>query len=201
MGIIQKSTHFTRKFSSTSAISLIETVWEQPVLAANGTLGSNEELAVESSSEYGSYSAFKAFDNTTSTIWAFASGVSTGTLIMYTVKPTRVSYYSITNHPATASSHYFSIPRTGAVYGSNDNSTWTKLCDWSSEADYSATWTLTVGSHDFYNYHKLEVTSSNRNYCSGANEISINATYLSSGQPAWWGAWAAQNEHKWAIKY
>lgn len=146
-----------------------ETTWTQPVLSANGTLGSSS-FAVYASSEYSSgYAAWKAFDGSTNTYYEAASSATTGQFIFYNPLPLKVTTINITNR----NSNYYQI-KGGTVYGSNDNSSWTSLCTFSGSHSSGATWAIDVNSSSFYYYYKIDITSADGGFA--AVKMQITAT-------------------------
>jgi len=147
--------------------------WTQPVLSANGTLGGNS-FAVEASTTLSGNPAWKAFDGDTSTPWNAAANTVTGYIILYHPTGIKISEIACYRSASSSTSNY---PTAGAVYRSNDNSSWTKLCDWNNGVS-NAWYTINVNSNNFYKYYRLNITTSNITwaYATGWNEIQITAT-------------------------
>lgn len=147
--------------------------WSQPILSANGTLG-GLSFAVAASSEGGSsYAAYKAFDNA-DTSWR-STGCINNYMIFYNPIKLKVSSISVLNHRTESN---YAMP-AGSVYGSNDGTTWYKLCDFTNSVQASnTTWTITVNAAVGYKYHKILCTANNSNGLIRVHEYDIVALAL-----------------------
>lgn len=67
--------------------------------------------------------------------------------------------------------------RSGNVYGSNDNSSWTTLKTFTNtNVTAGDSWTIAVNSSDYYKYYKISGTANSGG--PSIQEIKITATYL-----------------------
>ena len=125
-----------------------------PYLTYNGTMG-KDKFAAKAITEYSSsYQAYMAFDNSTSSQWASSGTQNPSWISFYNPKPLKVSSLEMRNR--TSAENFTG----GSVYGSNNNTTWNKLCDYSTTiTSANAYWNIPVNSPDFYNYYKIEGTS------------------------------------------
>lgn len=139
--------------------SYIEKQWKQPVLTANGTLG-------------GSSFAVKAKDyqsNSDATVsgdawYAFAgskkywrSATNPSYIIIY--NPIALKINKIYCTAGNTSTNSWGTLKSGTISGSNDNSSWTKIKDFTNNT--FGAYTITVNSPAFYKYYKLEGTANN----------------------------------------
>lgn len=152
--------------------------WSQPILSANGTLG-GLSFAVAASSEGGSYAAYKAFDNA-DTSWR-STGCINNYMIFYNPIKLKVSSISVLNRRTELDHHTesnYAMP-AGSVYGSNDGTTWYKLCDFTNSVQASNTrWTINVSAASGYKYHKILCTANNSNGLIRVHEYDIVALAL-----------------------
>lgn len=162
----------------------VDVSWTQPKLSANGTMGGSS-FACHANSEYSSsYAAWHAFDGvkSSSNAWIINNPPSNKYITAYSPTPIKVSKINVYNRNA------YSV-KAGAIYGSNDNSTWTTLKSFSNSTTASGkTWTITVNATDYYKYIKLNMTSGvyakKAHTCIG--ELTIIATYQSSSYTHYW---------------
>lgn len=140
----------------------IEASFSQPTLSANGTLG-GESFACAANNE--TLPAYCAFDNNTSTSWA--GNTSTGDyMIFYNPNALKISTLSIYNGAEGITAW--------TLYGSNDNATYTLICNGTSPVN--ATTNTTVNSYQYYKYHKIVGTAYSTR--SRFYSINITATYI-----------------------
>lgn len=160
----------------------IESVWVQPVLTENGTLGGTS-CAVSGTQYSADFACYKAFDdNTTTSQWVSGNGLSLPQdLIFYTptaIKPSKFTFQnsSITEGPNS--------PKVFEIFVSNNNSDWTSLGTFTNSVNTSdgALWSKEVTCDNFYKYIKFHVTQTNyaENNLVCFRNISITATYVPS---------------------
>lgn len=165
------------------ATSATDMSWGQPTLSANGTLGGNS-FAVAANSEHitGGYSnyAWKAFDKNDSTMWTAGNNNSYPyTVTIYNPTPLKVSSILMSNRTDVSYT-----ATSGSVLGSNDNSSYTTLCNWTnSTTGKKARWTINVSSSNYYKYYKISIATATytSQYTTGAMQIDLTATYQGSG--------------------
>lgn len=138
--------------------SNIKKQWKQPVLTANGILGGSS-FAVsakdfEQNSDANSGDAYYAFAGN-GKYWR--SKTSSSYIILYNPIPLRINklYCSAYN----TSTNSYGTMASGTISGSNDNSSWTKITDFTNKN--FGTYTIMVNSPSFYKYYKVEGTCSN----------------------------------------
>lgn len=125
-----------------------------PVLTSNGTMGGSD-YAVSASSEYSSsYSPYHALDGSSSTWWASQNFDNNAYFTFYS--PSAICVKQI-----TYSSQGDNYAKFLDVWGSNDNSNWTKLVDTygATSAFASIDMSSNVAS---YNYYKIACTTLNQ---------------------------------------
>lgn len=155
----------TRKYYKTVDVPAEYTAWTQPVLSANGTMGGTT-FAVAANVQTnvsGVRYAWYAFDNNASSYWR---GNSTGWISFYNPVPLKVASIQWV--------YFYSYPKGGTVEGSNDNSQWVKLCDWTNSA--AANFTITVNSTTEYKYHRVNITGVNKDVIHCV-KLNITASY------------------------
>lgn len=185
-GTITMDADKTLTCTGTYSTTTQEITWSQPVLTSNGTLGGTNELAVQASSQYSTFYAWKAFDGneTAGNVWATGSGYPQ-TMLMYTYKPIKVTSFTIVNR-----SGYNGAFTSGSVYGGDTSSTSTTLVSsWSNSTTSSAgRWTINVNSPSFLHYHKISFASGT--WASGMRaqeaEIYINAKKQQTSYTYYW---------------
>lgn len=193
-GTVTMNADKTLTATGTYSTSTTETSWSQPTLSSNGTIGSSS-FAVQASSEYSTYYAWKAFDNTASTAWAVQSAGSTSlpaTMLIYSSTPIKVSSITITNR-----SGYNIGFTSGSVSAGNTSSASTVLVSsWSnSNVTSGSSWNIRVGSSNFYNYHKITVTGfNNGTYRPQCVQIDLNAKKQQTSYTFYWNIdWYVRN--------
>lgn len=152
----------------------VETAFVQPVLSANGTLGGASFAVYSSSVLSAGCEMYKAYDNNTSTYYHSASGLPT--LKFYNPAPLKVSELTFTNDSTPG--YYI----TGfSLYGSNDDSIYTLIGSYTnSNGTGGASWSKSISNTEFYNYYRINITSTTGNtYCSFA-ELDITAVYIAT---------------------
>lgn len=141
----------------------VEATFSQPTLSSNGTLGGASFACTANTEPYGA--AYCAFDNNGGTSWA--ANQSTGDyIIFYNPNALKISSLSIYNGTEGITSW--------TLYGSNDNATYTLICNGTSPVN--TTTTTTVNSYQYYKYHKIigtDYSTRSRFY-----SINITATYI-----------------------
>ena len=167
----------TRTFN-VSTIPSSETTWEQPIITSDGTMG-GDSFACAASSEYtAEYGAWRCFDGVTSTMYYRSSGVLPQWIGWYNPNPLKVTNIAFKNNTAQASQS----PTSGSVQGSNDNSTWTTITNFTnSETAAGATWNIDLsGNTNFYNYYRLNIdTNYSPNTVAICHELTLTATQSS----------------------
>ena len=138
--------------------------FEQPVLSANGTLG-GDSFAVAASSQHanipgGAWNAFNGTNTGVNDCW-HSSGVNNEWFTFYNPLPINVTKLTITNRNATASGDWHMVG-SGTVYGSNDNSNWEELVEFTNPNTTTdcgnASWDIDLSSNNkSYKYYKLQV--------------------------------------------
>lgn len=142
----------------------VDNEWIRPNISANGTFGGNNFAVSHSAGDEGA-SAYKAFDGNASTFLMGFSNPAKDDIIMYNPVPIKVKQLEVVN----VSSQNSGIT-SGAVYGSNDGSSWTKLTTFTNtNVTAGSSWTINLNSNNkYYKYYKLQVTGTNI-YNSGNN--------------------------------
>ena len=158
-----------------------ETAWTQPVLTANGTIGTTAELAVTASSQYSSNEApWKSFKSATNDQYSWVSStISTPqTYTLYTYKPIKIASISIKNKTYST----MEMMKDFKLQASNNNSTWVDLYSGTNYNNTSgSTWSFTVNSTNYYQYHRFYITTTNdptSPYVVALGFPTITATYL-----------------------
>lgn len=138
--------------------------FEQPVLSANGTLG-GDSFAVAASSQHanipgGAWNAFNGTNTGVNDCW-HSSGVNNEWFTFYNPLPINVTKLTITNRNATTSGDWHLVG-SGTVYGSNDNSNWEELVEFTNPNTTTdcgnASWDIDLSSNNkSYKYYKLQV--------------------------------------------
>ncbi len=138
--------------------------FEQPVLSANGTLG-GDSFAVAASSQHanipgGAWNAFNGTNTGVNDCW-HSSGVNNEWLTFYNPLPINVTKLTITNRNTTTSGDWHLVG-SGTVYGSNDNSNWEELVEFTNPNTTTdcgnASWEIDLSSNNkSYKYYKLQV--------------------------------------------
>ena len=141
--------------------------WTQPVLTANGVLG-GDSFGVLARSEYSSnYSAWKAFDGSTTSGWEEAGATDTAWYIFYTPNP-----INITAIGWALSSSVYGI-RNYKLLASNDNISFVDLGSYSNNETSYTTPTI-ISNNGYYKYYKIQATHSSSS--SRIYEFNIIAT-------------------------
>lgn len=159
----------------------VETIFSQPILSANGTLG-GDSFAVYASTQYISYYPYYASDNNSSTYFAFNGFPSF--YILYNSKALKVSNIEITNFTSGAAI------LTGTVFGSNDNSiatnpsqgVWYTLTTFSnSTTTEHGVWNIAIpeSNREFYKYYKIYVATAQTSV-SHICQINLSAVYIAT---------------------
>lgn len=151
----------------------VETTFSQPTLSANGTLGGSS-FAVAASSVYAGREPYLMFDNNSSTHWT-SNQVTTGYVIFYNPNALKVSSIAVTNRSDSG----VTTPASFAVYGSNDNSTYTLVGSYTnSNSTNGTTWIQAINSTNFYNYHKIQINSVISGVQIDIAQINVSAVYI-----------------------
>lgn len=156
--------------------------WTQPVLSSNGTLGGSNFACTQSSS-YLSRDAWRCFDgNTTSTYWTSGEGTytanaggSTGSeyIIFYNPNKLNISNLQFTNRSDGGPSS----PKEWSLYGSDDNSTWDFVGNYTNTVSTgSGVWEQNINNFN-YKYGKVLVT---RVFYTGAAEANIGNIHITA---------------------
>lgn len=163
-----------------STIPSTETPWTQPILTSNGTLG-GASFAVAASTEFSGYNVWKAFDGQTTGENFFRSGsnADVGTthwIKFYNPQPIKVTKIAYLNEGQSIVS-----PISGAVYGSNDNSSWTEITTYTNSVYTSGeTWYIDLSNNqNAYTYHKVEFKNGASAGYIMCMELTITATVMS----------------------
>lgn len=155
----------------------IETIFAQPTLTANGTLGGTS-FGVAASSENGG-AAYLAFDNSITTAWVVNSFSSGLWLKFYNPTALKIVSLDFTN----AAYNGNCILGTGTIYGSNDDTLYTTLQSFTnSNTTNNAIWNVAISTanQDFYKYYKIIFTSSIGSYGISLAALGIHATYITT---------------------
>lgn len=149
--------------------------FQQPVLAANGTLGGSS-FAVAASSEYSGRYAFYAVANNgvaEGREWHSAQGLPQW-FEFYNPDALMVSSLEITNR---TSGYTSGVPTTFTIQGCNDGSSWEDIYSGTNTTiDNGVTWSIPVNSNGSFKYWRIYVTeSADKNYAV-IGELKINAT-------------------------
>lgn len=137
--------------------------WTMPALTADGTLGGAEYAAAASGAHASGYDAYKSFDGVLGASSSFANinGVKSGWLTWYS--PVKLKFTQVLFSNQTSGGSYTNRIVSFAIYGSNDNATWTELASgaYNSTAN-SATQLVEIPESKFnadtpgYHYLKIE---------------------------------------------
>lgn len=125
--------------------------WTQPALTSNGTIGGDDYAALASTTE-SSHEAYKAFDNNSSTTWGPSSPSMPQWLTYYSPIPLKLTRVNLNFSTDTRE-----IYSAGYVEASNDNTTWTKVGEFTDNNNLSFTLNLTTS--DFYKYYRYTFTA------------------------------------------
>lgn len=144
--------------------------WVQPNLTANGNLGETS-FAVSATKANSSHPAYHAVDGNSGTFWQVEGNATGNSFTFYSPAKLKVSSLVFTFYNNTE--EY--AMRSGVLYGSNDNKTWTQIKSFSS---YTTTWDVSSNTNA-YKYHKISITKggSYNDYVDLVN-LKINATAL-----------------------
>ena len=142
-----------------------KTLWAQPTLSANGSVG-GASFAVSASAA--TNPAYYAFDSNSSTYWR--SGTASGWIQFYNPIPLLVSNIRW--------GYFYSYPIGGTVQGSNDGTTWDTVASWSNSA--AADFDIQLISSIAYKYHRINITGVNKDVIH-STQLSITALVLTQG--------------------
>ena len=136
-----------------SAIGSTEQSWGQPTLTGSAPVGGSA-FGVESNSEVGLNYVWHLFDNNANTVWVGLSN-SNPSFTFYNPTAIKAKKITLTNYIAAY------VPTGGTVQGSNDNSTWTSIKNWTnSTTTAGASWDIDLSTNsNSYKYYKVTVTS------------------------------------------
>lgn len=123
----------------------------------------------------------------------------------YSPQPIKVTTLTIRNFNGASSYAGYFTTKAGSIYGSNDNSTWTLLTNYTnSTMSYGAQWSIDLSSNTkHFKYIKITSTQINSAYSSegwAVDEIYITATYK-KGADLTEFQWASPTAHEYFIKY
>jgi len=163
-------------------------------------------FAIMCSSSYNSnFDVYKAFDGNSSTTWSAGQESGDIYIVFYNPNLINITNIAIKNISSASIAGYF-YSGGGEVFGSLDGTEWTKLTDYTNTvSSYGSTWNISLTDNKgFYNYYKVNTTAPHP--WGGSQgwviaECVATGTEITSGTPDYVNAWAAPNEHKWAIKY
>lgn len=156
-----------------NAFGIVLVDWTQPTLTANGTLGSGT-FAVAASSEY--RPAWYAVNKNSSDWWT-SNSVTTADYILWSSTPLLLSGIAVTNRSDMGNT----APNSFALYGSNDNTTYTLIGNYTnSNSTAGATWTQAVSTSNFYKYFKMHINSVFSGVQIDFAEIALTAKYVQS---------------------
>lgn len=156
----------------TSSASAVAMQFVQPILSADGTMG-GDEFAVEQSSTYSSYSAYKMFDNNAST--EAVADQTNAYFTFYNPDPLNVTAITITNESDSRRAI-----QTCKVSVSNDGTTFTDIYTYTDGSTGSETWTIDLSSNTgYYNYYRVTALTTGGNPY-GIIQTDITATYTNS---------------------
>lgn len=142
-----------------------KTLWTQPTLSANGTMG-GASFAVSASAA--TNPAYYAFDSNSATYWR--SGTALGWIQFYNPIPLLVSNIRW--------GYFYNYPIGGTVQGSNDGTTWDTVASWSNSA--AADFDIQLSSNIGYKHHRINITGVNRDVIH-STQLSITAETVSVG--------------------
>jgi len=155
----------------TASVGSQEETWEQPVLSANGTMGSSE-FAVSTTNEY-TNKAFNGFDNNSNSLFSSSSG----DLFLYSSTPIKIQSMTFVGFH---SNHDYNV-HAGTIYGSMDSNTWTQVKQFTDNTTGNKVpYTIVVDSPTNYNYYKVVGTSFAEGHYWSFYECQIAATYTTS---------------------
>lgn len=160
-----------------------EWAFQQPILTANGTLG-GDSFAVASYNAEANYPIWQGFDGSTSTNWLSNGDASSTYFIFYNPIPIKVTSLQITNRTGVDQQYNRAI-RSGTVYGSNDNETYTQIGIFTN-SDYTigSIWSIDLSTNtNYYKYYKVECVGDGT--AVSFSEVKINATYLLNAEQSW----------------
>ena len=144
----------------------------RPDLVENGTMGGNA-FAVDASSEYLSYYAWKAVDDSSTTYWRGATSSSEHSYTFYNPNALRVSQLTIVFYSTSASYQAGAI----VISGSNDGSAWTEIMTDPKPESGIGTRTITVNASSFYKYYKMELSRYGTSGAPAIKDLGITAVY------------------------
>lgn len=132
----------------------VNTPWTQPVLSANGTMGGNSFACAASSSDYAPWHAFDG-SKTSSNRWAASTSTPPQWLTFYNPEKIKVTNLAITQRSDTTD-HITS----GIVQGSDDNTNWTDIKNFTNNnATPGATWNIDLSENTTsYKYYRIYIT-------------------------------------------
>lgn len=145
--------------------------WEQPVLTADGTLGSCSFAVYADSSKSGN-EAHKAFDKLSTTYW-YGGVKATGNITFYNCIPLNVTNLEITNTEWPED-----CIATGEILASNDGEEWENISTFTGNTTKSAVWNIDLKTNTkFYTYYKINILSTgSASYPPAIANINITAT-------------------------
>lgn len=162
----------TGTYTSTPTTTYSDTSWTRPNLTSNGTLGGSS-FAVNASGYYSSYYVWKAVDSDNSSMWDIQTSGAWYTFY----NPTALKVSSITMTQFSGSDYkHWSIK--GTVYASNNNSSWSSVGSYNSDAKNITISISTGGS--YYKYYKISSTACHSGNRWGINNLGISAVYQTS---------------------
>ena len=166
----RSKTKYYKEVVTENTTELVEGVslWTQPVLTSNGTLGGNSFAVSATSSYNSSFAAWKALDGKTDTAWICENDITLPTY--YTLdmgKNVNVTQLSFVNR-VNNGSYMLSPIGTVEIYGTNGDYTDVST-DWvflkrytNTEIESGGEWSIDLSDNkDFYKYYQLRFTELN----------------------------------------
>lgn len=150
-----------------------DVTFEQPVLTQNGIIGM-DGFNVQASSEYSSYTAWKAFAGT-SDYWLATKTALPITYEFSNTKPLKITQLSFKTRNAGE------CPTAGNVYASYDYENWVLLKEFTNDVTTAgSTWSIDLSDNDdYYCFYKIEATTMSTGTYWGT-QIILTATYQNS---------------------
>ena len=148
----------------------------QPILGSNGTLGGSA-FAVHANNVYSAeYDSFNVFTLDASKVYSSGANPSSGTVYFTIYNPIalKISKIAFTNVPSGLTS---SSPKEIEIQGSNNNSSWTTLKNYTNTDNTNgSSWSVDI-SGGYYKYYRIAIKSANTTQAYvNIGKIAITAT-------------------------
>lgn len=177
--------------NGTYSTSSTETKWSQPTLSSNGTLGGTTCAAYCPTITTDNYQPYDCLDGVEGDTYDRffthkAKGQEDGYFTFYTPDPIKMSKIVMKQ----AGSQRNSYSKSGSVYASNSNGSWTKLTDYSNSSG-NQTVTINLTTSNFYKYYQITCTSSTYANTGGyyywsIKTLTFTATYMATAYTYYW---------------